>query len=111
MAASRTPADTVPEELQRQSERIQEQYERLTSIINTIRTDLSDMSTIMGPYSADVVAQINNLNEALGKYKDRSADIYTDVSNSLAMYAANLLQNLESLRTSIENIGTTIEGL
>lgn len=109
MLGAGTPSGTVPEEFQRQSKRINEQYSQLTKILNKVIDYLTDMSEIMGNYSPEVVTQINNLNVSLQSYKTKSAEIYKDVADSLSLYALNLLQNLESLTKSIENIGTSIE--
>lgn len=111
MAASRTAGATVPEELQRQSDRITEQLTQLNIILDTVTDRLGQMSTMMANYDPELVTQINNLKSSLETYKGKAADIYGDVSYSLARYAANLLQNLEALTGNVTEIGNIVEGL
>lgn len=111
MAASRTKGATIPEELQRQSERVDEQLSQLNIILDTIMDRLDQMSVMMENYSPDLVAQIKNLRASLESYKTKTGKIYGDVSYSLAKYAVNLLQNLENLIGSVTEIGNAIQNL
>ena len=109
MGAARTPAATVPEELKRQSDRIIEQLTQLYKILDTTTSHLGEMSQMMENYSPDLVAQINKLKSALESYRGKAGTIYGEVSDSLAIYASSLVQNLENLSTSVSEISNTIE--
>lgn len=111
MAASRTAGATVPEELKRQSERITEQLTQLNKILDTVTDHLNEMGTMMENYSPDLVKQVTSLSGSLTAYKGKAANIYSEVSQSLATYATGLIQNLENLSSNVEGIGTAIENL
>ena len=59
--AARTPAATLPEELQRQSDRIREQLAQLKKMLGTISTNLAGMSGIMEKYSPELQTEIDKL--------------------------------------------------
>lgn len=111
MAASRTAAQTVPEELKRQSERITEQLAKLNIILDTTVDHLSRMSTMMDNYSPELVAQINKLRTSLTDYKGKAGNIYGDMSQSLATYAYNLIHNLDNLTGSVGQIVNSVQDL
>ena len=102
---------TVPEELQRQSDRINTQLNNLDNILNVVTDHLSEMSTIMDKYSPRLVSQINDLTSYLDTYKTKAKEIYGEVADSLSNYANNLLYNIDDLIGNVEKIGNSIENL
>ncbi|HAB66868.1 MAG TPA: hypothetical protein DCE23_05830 [Firmicutes bacterium] len=111
MAASRTKGATVPEELSRQSQRVDEQLAQLNKILDIIMNRLDNMSRMMNNYSPELVSQIKDLRASIESYKTKAGKIYKDVSYSLATYAMNLLQNLEGLITSVNKISASVKEL
>lgn len=111
MAASRTKAATVPEELIRQADRITEQLTSLHSIIDNSTSHLDDMARMMANYSPDLVQEIQKLNVALSSYRSKSASIYNEVSEGLKIYANDLMNNLSALQDSVKTISQAVEQL
>lgn len=111
MAASITPAETIPAELKRQSQRVGEQYNNLVTILNTISDHLTRMSTMMEKYSPELVTQFKNLNASITDYQAKSKKIYGEVSESLATYANNLLHNLDNLTASVGKVTSAVKDL
>lgn len=111
MAASRTEADTIPAELIRQSDRVKEQLTCLTTILNSVNQDLNEMNSMMKNYSPELCQQISALYNYLESYKGKSQKIYNEVSESLFLYASNLLNNITELTKDINQIGQAVENL
>lgn len=112
MAASLSPAQTLPEELLRQSERIQEQLLCLNRILDTSTSHLGNMVNILTPYSSqELVNEVNKLRNTLGAYKSKAGNIYNEVSEGLKTYALDLINNLTELQESIETISQAVESL
>lgn len=111
MDTSRVAAQTVPEELQRQSVRVNEQIAKLNIILDTTIDHLTRMSKIMENYSPDLVKQINTLAKSVTEYRTKAGKIYGEISESLLNYATNLLHNLENLTASVGNIVTSVQDL
>ncbi len=111
MDLSKTPADTIPAELQRQSKRVDEQISRLSTLLNIITERLDDISIMMTNYSPDLVKQFKILKNSLETYNSKANSIYGDISKSLQAYANNLLNYLDELTDNITAIESSIRDL
>ena len=111
MAASRTRASSLPEELQREAQRINEQLYCLGVILDKSNVALEDMTKVMIKYSPDMSAQIKKLQDALLSYKDKSRKIYGELSESLLIYAKNLMQSLNMLTEGVNEVAAAISEL
>ncbi len=109
--ASRTPGSTIPEELQRQADRIQEQFFQLQTILTNAAGHLSEMSRMMEPYDVTLSGKMSELDQIISDYVPKARDIYDEVSNSLSTYASNLLTSLDDLTSGIDNLRTSVENL
>ena len=106
-----TPVDTVPAELERQANRINEQVAKLGTMLNTISNHLGDISTMMKDYDPNLVTQVNNLKNAIQSYKTKSANIYGEMSEVLKTYAQGLRYNLDDLTSKVTAITSSVEAL
>lgn len=111
MAASRTPGATIPEELQREADRIQEQFSQLKIILNSAAADLGEMSQLMEPYDSSLASKITELGNIILDYAPKAEGIYDEVSNSLSTYAINLASSLDNLAHGIENLRNSVDAL
>ncbi len=109
--ASLTPAKTLPEELQRQSERVQEQLQCLKTILDNVENRLHSMSSMMENKNTDLSSQLSNLADHLENYESKAQAIYDDVSDSLSSYSVAILNSIESLNTHVTDIGNLIADL
>lgn len=104
-------ASTIPEELKRQSARINEQIQKLGAMLDTISSHLGEISTMMKDYDPNLVTQVNNLKSSIESYKTKSANIYGDMSDAILKYALSLVNNLEDLTKNIASIKASVEAL
>ena len=111
MAASRTPGATIPEELQREADRIQEQFSQLQIILNNAASHLAEMSTMMQPYDTTLAGKMDELNQIISDYVPKAKNIYDDVLDSLSAYAANLSSSLENLTGGIDKLRSSVDNL
>ena len=109
--ANTAQASTVPLELKRQSQRIDEQVAQLAKMLDTISSHLAEISTMMKPYDEKLVTQVNSLKNAVETYKSKSKEIYGDMSSAILRYALSLLNNLEDLTKNISSITSAVESL
>ena len=111
MPASRTAAETVPGELLRQSERVDEQLVRLGALLDIITERLEDMSNMMANYSPDLVTQFRALKTSLESYKTKANTIYKEIASSLSTYATSLLHYLDELTNNVAAIEQSVRDL
>ena len=111
MPAARTPAATIPEELQRISDRINEQLDCLEGILNTTSQHLEEMSGIMKDYKPEVANQIDLLKSSVDIYKSSVRGIYGQISGGLASYSSALLFNLDDLTSSVRTVTEAVDAL
>lgn len=111
MTAVKPGAITVPEELKRKSEIVENQLINLNRIIDLINERLENMITIMKNYSPELVEQFGILKASLETYKEKANTIYSEISESLGAYANNLLYYLGELTSKVNELKNTISSL
>ncbi len=109
--AGRTPEESMPLEMQRQADRIEEQMGCLKVLLTKITDNIGTIKDTIGQKSPELTEQLELLKTAVSDYSGEATEIYTDVSESLRNYALNLAQNLEALRESISNITKSVNDL
>ncbi len=111
MAASRTPAQTIPEELRRQSFRIDEQYDNLNRMLGNLYGWLVQIGEDVKPYKPELERSINGLYHAIATYLGRSKEIYGNLATALANYANRTDSNLQGLATKVNDLSQAIADL
>lgn len=111
MAAQRTPAEGMANELLRQSERIQEQLVCLGRILDVSTSNLGNMTNMLAPYSKELADEVFKLKTSIENYKSKANSIYGDVAGGLKAYAVDLMNNLTELQESVKAITQAVESL
>ena len=102
---------TIPEELKRQSGRIDTQVINLGKILDTVNSNLQTVNDMMTKYNPELCNQVIKLKTALEDYKGRATTIYSELSESLMNYAINLSTNITELSSGIDSIAAMINNL
>lgn len=108
---SRTSAATTPEEILRQSQRIVEQYNNLSTILNNVWHWLDEMGYRLKEYDPNIASRMDKLRGDVYSFGKKSNPIYTDFAKALENYANGSKSNLDALQKDITDISAAISDL
>ncbi len=111
MAASKSPAATVPEEILRQSERISEQATCLVKIIDLLQEHLDNVIPRVRKANDAASNSIRSLKNSLTTYSSIAKSTYQNISEKLRDYSLKTTDNFEEMDASIKNVCSEIEKL